>query len=66
MSFLDNELSSVLAIQLQYKRRNDFDGSIKAENLTKKKEIRTEIIIIIIKKRATTAEPKTLNWLIDI
>ena len=65
MSFLDNELSSVLAIQLQYKRRNDFDGSIKAENLTKKKEITTEIIIII-KKRATTAEPKTLNWLIDI
>lgn len=47
MSFLDNELSSVLAIQLQYKRRNDFDGSIKAENLTKKKEITTEIIIII-------------------
>ena len=33
-------------MQLQYKWRNDFDGSIKAENLTKKKEKTTEIIIM--------------------
>ena len=32
-------------MQLQYKWRNYFDGSIKAENLTKKKEKTTEIII---------------------